>query len=115
MPNWNTKTIIDDLTHIVGVESITNNGADGEIDTDQLALLLAGTDGQRLFIRGFDPDIEVFDPSNENVSMVELNDGLSSRGGLNSHDFRVARAFIDVRQYFINRGFEVVDSLEECF
>ena len=115
MPNWNTTQIIQDLTTIVGVEEIISAGTGGDVDTDNLCLKLAGTDGQALFVRGFDDTKYITTPSNVDVIMVELTDGLDSRGGLNSHDFRVARAYIDVRQYFINRGFEVVPTLKAYF
>lgn len=114
MPNWNTETVINDLRTIVGVESISHRVPNGDHDTDNLTLLLAGTDGQNLLVRGFNPDFRIFDTSDGNVPMVELSDGLSKYGGLSSHDFRVARAYIDVRQYFINRGFEVCTNMNDC-
>lgn len=117
MPIWNSAEIANDLRHIVGVVNINNAGVGGDWDTDNLVIVLAGTDDQNLFVRGFDPEQRDSYPDSGNVevTMVELSDRLSSDGGLNSHDFRVARAYIDVRQYFINRGFDVVLSMRAYY
>jgi len=109
MPQWNTNTITNDLKNIVGVINIKNLGAQGKADTDNLVLEFGGVE-DKLFVCGFSDTTELNDSTNECIDFVELTDGLNSSGGLNSHDFRLARAYIEVRQYFINRNFDVVVS-----
>jgi hypothetical protein len=114
MAQWNTKQIMADLRTIIPVTAIDNTGGE-DSSTDNLVLMLGGVE-DKLFIKGFIPEKFWIDTTDDiDVSHVELTDGLSGRGGLNSHDFRLARAYIDVRQYFINRGFDVVPRMSEYF
>jgi hypothetical protein len=111
MPIWNTQQVTSDLLNIVGVNSISSSEGIS-YTTASLILHLAGTGGQDLFVTGYKGIVDLDNPSDIEVSMIELRDNYY-RGGLNSHDFRVARAYIDVRQYFINRGFDVIQSIED--
>lgn len=114
MAFWNTEQIMADLGIIIPVTAITNNGGE-DASTDNLELTLGGVE-DKLFVKGFIPDTYRIDETdNIDVTHIELTDGLSSAGGLNSHDFRLARAYIDVRQYFINRGFNVVPTMDAYF
>ena len=114
MAFWNTEQIIADLRNIITVVDITNNGGE-DASTDNLVITLGGV-VDTLQVKGFIPDTYRIDETdNIDVTHIELTDGLSSAGGLNSHDFRLARACIDVRQYFINRGFNVVPSMDDYF
>lgn len=117
MAHWNSERILKDLEGIIPVLSVVNQGPGGDYDTDVLIVTLGGIE-EKLFVRGFDPDTFCgMEPnrSDMNVSYVELTDGLDSRGGLKGTDYRLARAYIDVRQYLLNRGFEVVDTMDSYF
>lgn len=114
MPKWNTAQIMGDLGTIIPVTAIENNGGE-DATTDNLVITLGGVVDQ-LFVKGFIPKTyRIEETDNIDVSHVELTDDLYSSGGLNSLDFRLARAYIDVRQYFINRGFEVVPTMDVYF
>lgn len=114
MAQWNTEQIMADLGVIIPVIAIDNAGGE-DATTDNLIITLGGVE-DKLFVKGFIPDTyRIEETNNIDVTHVELTDGLTSAGGLNSHDFRLARAYIDVRQYFLNRGFEVVPTLDVYF
>lgn len=114
MAKWNTEQIMADLGIIIPVIGIDNNGGE-DASTDSLVITLGGV-VDKLFVKGFIPEKDWLEETdNIDVSHVELSDGLTSAGGLNSHDYRLARAYIDVRQYFVNRGFEVVSTMDTYF
>jgi len=116
MAHWNTKQIMEDLAIIIPVIAVDFNEGE-DYTTEQVVLTLGGCE-EKLFVRGFNLDNSVVPNetiSDADVSAVELSDGRSSAGGLASKDFRVARAYIDVRQYFINRDFEVVPTMDAYF
>jgi hypothetical protein len=115
MAHWNTQQITEDLKTIVGVIDVVNNGQGGSYDTDNLIIEIGGAE-DKLWVCGFNVDDNAIEETSDvDVEFVELTDGLQSDHGLSSSDFKVARMYIDVRQYFINRGFNVVDSMNAYF
>ena len=116
MYQWNTKQIEEHLKQIPGVAKVTVNPPGGDVDTDNIVLTINGAD-DRLFIAGFEvrSDRELPNKSDVEVEMVELTDGTDCTGGLSSDDFRVAEAFIHVRQYFVVNGAAVVDRMRDYF
>jgi len=114
MPKWNTELIRDELEVIIPITAIkVEEGED--YTTDRLILTMGGVE-DTLLVRGFSITGErTENTSNVDIDYVELTDGLTSDGGLQSRDYRLARTYIDVRQYFINRGFNVVPSLDPYF
>lgn len=114
MFHWNTDKIIKDLGKIPLVTTILRDRG-GDYDTDNLVLYIDGTE-EMLFVLGFSgDDVGITDPSDANISMVELTDGLDSRGGLHSNEPNTAQAFIAVRQYFIDQDVVVVDCMKDYF
>ena len=115
MSNWNTEKIINDLkSALKNIKTIDNQGQGGDVDTENIYISFKNTN-DCLFICGFDDENDIVDPSNSEVPMVEVTDGLDSRGGLNSKDKKFAAHYIIARQYFIDEGFEVVDSIKAYF
>ncbi len=116
MPAWNTKQITEDLSTIITVTEIANHEPeDPYFTTGTLDITLGGVE-DTLSVKGFNlEEIFLAEDEDANVAYVELTDGLTSGGGLNSVDYRLARAYIDVRQYFINRGFKVVPTMDVYF
>jgi hypothetical protein len=114
MPRWNTQLIKDELEVIIPITSIeVEEGED--YTTDRLTLKMGGVE-DTLFVRGFSITGERTENTYDvDIENIELTDDLSSDGGLQSRDYRLARTYIDVRQYFINRGFNVVPSLDPYF
>jgi len=119
MPRWNTSTVKDDLSKIVGVKKVVNNGPGGDCDSDNLQLKITGT-SDCLFVCAFDPGAfdpgkGTIDPSDYDLPMVEVSDGQDSRGGLNSDNDTVGEVYLKVRKYFRTQGFEVVGCLKDYF
>ncbi len=101
MTKWNIDTIADDLKTIVGVIKINYDK-----NTPNLSIQLGGCEDW-LFVCGFDSKDDGI------IDSVEIWD--SHGHGLNSHDFRLARLYIEVRQYFINRNFNFVQRMEDVY
>jgi len=114
MAQWNTKQIAKDLKLIPGVEKVKIYPPGGDVDTDNIIVKIKGADDS-LFVSGFDDEDDPANPSDVDVPFIELTDGLSSDGGLNSTDKKVARVYIEIRQYFLNRAFYVVNTHKAYF
>lgn len=115
MSHWNTEKIINDLkATLKNIKSIENQGQGGDVDTENIYISFKNTK-DCLYICGFDDENDIVEPSNTEVPMVEITDGLDSRGGLNSKDKKFAVHYINARQYFIDEGFDVVDTIKAYF
>lgn len=115
MPLWITSDIVKSLEKIPGIKSVESQGQDGSYDTDNLFIALKGT-SDNLFVAGFDPESDNgIQPDNVMISLVELTDGLDSRGGLNSRNKKTGQCYINIRQCLIDMGFDVVPSLKSYF
>jgi hypothetical protein len=114
MYRWNTDTIITTLSELPGVWGVEDGGPGGDFDSDTLVVIVEESE-DNLFVRGFNTDREPEDTSDFNVEMVEISDGLDSCGGLNSRNVKTALAYVAVRQYFIDNGADVVDSMDDYF
>jgi hypothetical protein len=106
---WHSATIVEDLLRIKNVTKVINQGQGGDVDSDNLVIYVRGCN-DKLWVNGFntpdEPDITT--PGACDVEMIELSDGLDSRGGLNSSEAAVAMVYTRVRQYFIDKGATVV-------
>lgn len=108
MAKWNTQQIVEDLKTIVGIveiQVVPASEALVNLTTESLVITLGGVEDS-LFVFGF--NFFGNDPRE-----IQLTDGISRFRGLSSTDYRLARAYIDVRQYFINRDFKVVGNMFE--
>jgi hypothetical protein len=90
---------------------IQDTGPGGDVDTDNIMVTIPN--GERLFIYGFDPENDPQNQSDCDVDMVVLTDGADSRGGLNVNDPDLGQAYIKIKQYLIDKGFEVVPTLDD--
>jgi len=114
MPIWKTDSIISDLKTLHPlIIDVENTGPDGGSDTDNILVTVKG-DGH-FYVCGFDEEDDIVDTSFAEVELVQVSDGEDSRGGLNRKDFESAQAYIYIRQYFINKGFEVVNTIDDYF
>jgi len=87
----------------------------GDFDTCPITVGVNGTD-DNLFVSGFITGDEVIsDWYDVDVEMVELSDGLDSRGGLNSRNPKTIQAYADIRIKLAKEGFEIVDKMEDYF
>jgi hypothetical protein len=111
---WVTADIVTAIKQLPGILDVTVHPSGGDVDTENLYVDVAGTE-DGLWIRGFDPERDITNPSMCDVPMVELSDGNDSRGGLNSDSEEMALAYVRIRKYLTRRGLEVVRSLDEYF
>lgn len=64
------------------------------------------------FVTGDDP---ISDINDVDIEMVEVSDGLDSRGGLNSNNPYTIQAYADVRKKLASKGFSVVNKMDDYF
>jgi len=112
MFHWNTDKIRAYLQTLDCIDGVLNDGQGGDVDTDNLVAKVRGID-EHIFIRGFNVDSDITDPTDCDVEMVEITD--QSGHGLQSHDFNVAQAYIEIRQHFVGQDVVVVDYLKDYF
>jgi hypothetical protein len=115
MPNWNTEKIISELTKkISNIEKIRNMGQGGDYDTDNLSVKIKGSKDV-LYLCGFTPKVRCTTPENAEVEIIQITDGLDSRGGLNSNNENLAVAFVQIRKFFEKKGFSTANTIKEYF
>lgn len=114
MFHWNTKDIVRDLRRIKGVESVASSPPGGDVDTDNVVVHVNGSPDS-IWVCGFMVDGYITNPSGTEVEMIQITDGLESGGGLVSKCPHAAMVYIHVRQYFIDKGASVVDSMSDYF
>lgn len=107
---WVTDDVKFLLMGLTGVDQIDIEPPGGDHDTEVLVVRVAGGDGA-LWIRGFNVEVQ----SQAMVEMVEVQDGLDSRGGLNSHDMTVCEVYGRVCATLRQAGFTVVSSMNDYF
>lgn len=112
MFNWNTDKITAYLQTLDCIDGVLNDGPGGDVDTDNLCAKVRGTD-EYIHICGFSVDATITDPSDTDVEMVEITD--QSGHGLQSDNFIVAQAYIQVRQHFVGQGVSVDTHLKDYF
>ncbi len=117
MTQWNTPKIIASLEKLKGVKKVNNLGQGGDVDTDNLEIVVEGSKDS-LFICGFvhsQPDGCIDTPDNADVDAVELTDGKDSRGGLNSHNKHTAAVYAEIHTWLCKKKFDVVTTIKDYF
>jgi hypothetical protein len=115
MTHWNTDEIIEAVQAELPNAKIENTGGGGDVDTDNLVVML--TNGDRLFICGFKTDGYYDDNrSDVDVEMVELSAGKDSRGGtLGVKLPDTFMAYGKLNAMLVTRGFSVVPCMKDHF
>lgn len=124
MYKWNTDKITAYLETLACLDGVHNDGQGGDVDTDNLRAKVRGTENEYIFVCGFNceplngPNVAIgkeyiTDPTDCDVEMIEVTD--RSGHGLQSDDFTVAQAYIEVRQHFVGAGASVVTHLKDYF
>ncbi len=113
MYKWNTDKITAYLETLTCLDGVHNDGQGGDVDTDNLRAKVRGTEDEYIYVSGFSVDGIITDPSDTDIEMVEVTD--QSGYGLQSNDFTVAQAYIEVRQHFVGAGVPVVGHLKDYF
>jgi hypothetical protein len=118
MKRWKTDEVVSLIKNVksddLGKMEVVVQGQGGDCDSDNLVVKVKGCE-DRLFICGFRTDADIITPDDCEVEMVEVKDGLDSRGGLNSDDETIGYLYVRVRKALIGAGFNVVNSLDEYF
>ena len=112
MYHWNTDKIKAYLQTLDCIDGVLNDGPGGDVDTDNLAAKVRGRD-EYILVCGFNVDSDITDPTDTDVEMVEVTD--QSGNGLQTDDFVVAQAYIEVRQHFAGAGVPVVGRRKDYF
>ena len=112
MYKWNSENVRAYLQTLDCIDGVLNDGPGGDVDTDNLAAKVRGSD-EYILVCGFSVDNIITDPTNTDVEMIEVTD--QSGHGLQSNDFNVAQAYIAVRQHFVGANVPVVDRLKDYF
>ena len=92
----------------------------GDVDTTQILMRLKDAEGEypeTLFISGFTVEAGawVTKPDEWDVDMVEVSDGMDSRGGLNSSDPDFCVMYAHAVSKLRLAGFDVVPCLKDYF
>lgn len=110
---WKTQDIVDALTK----EGLTCNvnEPDGDVDTECIEVKTPKMPS--IFIKGFNTDnYNTADtPDDVDVEMVEITDGGSSAGGLNTFDEAVVSAYGVLCRVLQSMGFTLVPTMDDYF
>ena len=121
MYRWNTQKLVEAFEAIPQVSSVKVDHPGGDCDTENIVLFVEESDDERVYCCGFScEDESIWDTPYEekgdiNIEMVELTDGMDSRGGLNSSNPNTAMAYIAARQILVDDGAHVVNRLKDYF
>jgi len=121
MYHWNTQKLVEAFEQIPQISSVKVNMPGGDCDTENIIMYVEGSEDERLYCQGFScEDESIWDTPYEEkgdiyIEMVELTDGMDSRGGLVSENANTAMAYIAVRQILIDDGADVVNRLKDYF
>ena len=111
---WNTGSMITFLKQLeLHGATVRSSQAGGDYDTS--AITIEPEEGDPLFLCGFNCDDPVDAKDDADVEMLELSDGLDSRGGLNSSDPITCAIFGTVISALRRAGWQVVGSMDEYF
>lgn len=120
MSHWKTNEIKAAIEAMPLVKKVKVNPPGGDYDTNQLCVSVEGASDQ-LWVRGFgscEEIIEELGATRDDVpdcEFVELTDGLTSHGGLNSSQENVGTVYAKIHYYLKNRGFDVVRTYKDFF
>ena len=112
---WLTPKIETDLAQLPYVKGVRRNAPGGDYDTE-VVIVEVEDSPDRLWVRGFVTDDGGLESThNVDVDMIELTDGLQDDHGLTSNNQYTALVYVSIRQYFIDKGAEVVQSMDGYF
>jgi hypothetical protein len=123
MFHWNTDKIANDLAALSTVNAVEATTKGGDVDTTNLIVSAVGSTTQ-FYICGFvtwdnangqPGEIDMSQADDCDVEMIHLTDGECGSGGLNSKCRNASQCYIDLRQYFVDQGAEVVERIDDYF
>lgn len=116
MSHWKTeeiKNLIVVATKFFSVKVITTDTA-GDVDTEGIVVEM---DEDTLWIRGFtlvDYTLKR-DPSDMDIEAIEVTDGLTSGGGLNSEHLNTSVVYAHIVSILRQNGHSVVPTMNDYF
>ena len=121
---WNTAAMVKLLSDSRWDIEVMEPG--GDVDTEGLLLRaqgagkaehLEGEPDERIFltISGFKVEGDVTEAGDAEIDMVEVSDGMTSDGGLNTSDPATCRMYAEVVILLRGASFEVVPSMDAYF
>jgi len=116
MSHWKTeeiKNLISDVTKFHSVNSIIVTDPGGDVDTEGIAVEM---DEDTLWISGFSlEDTLKLDPSDMDIEAIEVSDGKSSGGGLNSEHLNTSIVYAHIVSMLRKKGHTVVPTMSDYF
>jgi hypothetical protein len=114
---WNTKKITKLLSiHNTKIEA-TEPGGDYDSTTLLVEPVPPVKENQRVYVAGFRTRHLQPGTSRDDfdIDMIEVNDGLDSRGGLNSSNSIIAHLYAEICTRLRGAGFTVVPKMDDYF
>ena len=117
MSHWKTEEIKNLIEHAVltiPVNSVTISDPGGDVDTESIIVKM---DEDTLWICGFsmvDNTLEL-DPSDMDIEAIEVSDGMSSGGGLNSENLNTSIVYAHIVSTLRRSGHSVVPTMSDYF
>jgi hypothetical protein len=113
--HWNSQKIAEDLMKIPNVTKTSIEEPGGDFDTENILVEVLG--GDTIFVSAYQYEHSntLTNPDDVDVHYVSIEDGLDSRGGLNSRLENTAFVYFSVRQYFIKHNAVVINHYDEIF
>lgn len=128
MSHWKTdeiKTLIENATESLSVNSVTVNLPGGDVDTE---VIIVSMDDDKLWICGFTLEDTLMpyvgnnagiqrkiDPSDMDIEAIEVTDGKSSGGGLNSKHLNTSIVYAHIVSILRENGHAVVPTMSDYF
>ena len=112
--NWNSQKIADDLKKMDLITGASIHNSCGDVDTDNILVEVEDCE-DILHVRGFNIEEAITNPADCGCELIQLTDGLDSRGGLNSDEENLALVYSRIRKYFRDAGFQVVPTMDDYF
>jgi len=115
VPRWLTSEIAELLENRGQNWAVKVQEPGGDHDTDEIVVRIPSETSGRIFVSGFDPERELSNKSDCAIDLVEVRDGTDSQGGLQSSDIQVALAYAEICTRLRQKGFQVVNSIDDYF
>jgi hypothetical protein len=108
---WRTEEVVALFQGFCEVDSVSPGG---DVDTTYVNVK---KDGYKLHICGFTPDlsIEIENPDDTEIELVEVTDGMDSAGGCNSYRLQDLEFHARVVYRLKQAGFDVVPTMDVYF
>lgn len=112
--HWNTSVVVNSLGALPGVSKIIVTPPGGDYDSD--GLVVHGKGRSKIYVCAYDSTEEFpGNTSDMQAQFIEINDGLDSRGGLNSKSKDMIELYAELLKFFADHDVEVIDSCDEIF